>query len=171
MDQGSTADLLYQHHRDRVYQLCLRLSGGNRSWAEDATHDVFVRMLERLDELDDTDDLGGWIYRVAMNTCMTRLKREGSTWGRVRQALLGAPSVSRDTPERRVSLQQDLDAALRALAALPGRQRVAFCMRHLDELPQREIAASLDLSEGYVSKLLDRARSKLDRLGWEAPDA
>ena len=167
---SSTAEALYRDHRDRVFHLCLRLSGGNTAWAEDATQDVFVKLLQRLHKLADTEDLGGWIYRVTMNTCMTRLKREGTVWGRVLQVLSGATSLSsRDTPERRVSVRQDLHAALSVLVELPARQRVVFTMRYLDELPQREIAATLKMSEGYVSKLLARTHQHLQRLGWEAP--
>ena len=170
MDHSSTAEALYTDHRDRVFHLCLRLSGGNSSWAEDATQDVFVKLLQRLDGLSDTEDLGAWIYRVTMNTCMTRLKREGSVWGRVVSVLSGATvTSSRDTPERRVSVRQDLDAALEVLRGLPARQRVVFSMRYLDETPQREIAATLKMSEGYVSKLLQRTREHLLKLGWEAP--
>ena len=172
MGQRTTADALYQDHRQRVFRLCLRLGGGNVSWAEDATQDVFVKLLERLDRLAETDDLGGWIYRVTMNTCMTRLKREGSVWGRVVQVLWGATTVSsRDTPERQVQVQQGLDAALRLVQTLPAKERVVFCMRHLDDMPQRQIARTLELSEGYVSKLLDRTRARLVRQGWEVPDA
>ena len=40
---------LYEEHRDRVFSLCLRYGAGNVAWAEDATHDVFVRLLERLE--------------------------------------------------------------------------------------------------------------------------
>ena len=170
MDHGTTAAALYADHKDRVFHLCLRLSGGNASWAEDATQDVFVKLLQRLDGLSDTEDLGAWIYRVTMNICMTRLKREGSVWGRVLQVLSGATTLaSRDTPERRVSVRQDLDAALEALAELPAKQRVVFSMRYIDETPQREIAATLDMSEGYVSKLLQRTREHLLKQGWEAP--
>lgn len=154
-----------------MFHHCLRLGGGNVAWAEDAVQDVFVKLLEKLDQLAEPDDLGGWIYRVTANTCMTRLKREGSVWGRVRQALMAGESSrgAGDTPERKVELRQGARAALQALARLPARERVVFSMRYMDGLSQRDIAAAVSLSEGYVSKLLDRARHRLQRQGWEAP--
>ncbi len=166
---------LYARHRDQVYRKCLLLCGGNRSWAEDVTHDVFVRMLERLPELKDPGDLGGWIHRVTMNTCMTRLRRDGSIWGRVRAALMGevsaAGTAAVTTPERHVQVAQDLEGVREQLSRIPAKERVVFCMRHLDGMKQREIATSLDLSEGYVSKLLNRTKGRLKARGWEAPDA
>jgi RNA polymerase sigma-70 factor (ECF subfamily) len=167
----SAAETLYQQHRQRVYHLCLRLGGGNRAWAEDATQDVFVRLLERLDQLAAQDDLGAWIYRVTVNTCMTRLKREGSIWGRVSRALAaGSREAQSGTPERQVQVSRDLQGVLEELERLPAKERVVFCMRCLDEKPQNEIASTLGLSPGYVSKLLARARGRLERRGWEVHD-
>jgi len=165
-----TPAALYEQHRQRVYQLCLRLGAGNRDWAEDATHDVFVKLLERLPGLDQADDLGAWIYRVTVNTCLTRLKRDGSVWRRVARTLAATPPRT-DDPERRVQVRDELGAVLRQLDELPARERVVFCMRYLDELPQHAIAENLELSEGYVSKLLGRVRERLQRSGWEVPRA
>ncbi len=83
---------LYQEHRGRVYHLCLRLGAGNVAWAEDATQDVFVKLLAELPRLSATEDLGGWIYRVTVNTCLSRLRREGSVWRRVLGALAARPA-------------------------------------------------------------------------------
>jgi RNA polymerase sigma-70 factor (ECF subfamily) len=172
---AATAESLYRDHRDRVYRLCLRLGGGNVGWAEDATHDVFVKLIEHLPALDASEELGGWIYRVAVNTCMTRLRRDGSIWRRVQRALLAAVSApsTAGSPERRVELRHDLAAALAQIEELPAKERVVFCMRYLDEKSQQQIALDLALSEGYVSKLLGRARAQLERARdrWEVPRA
>lgn len=167
---NTSAQALYQLHKDRVYHLCLRLGGGNVAWAEDATQDVFIKLLEQMPGLTDTDDLGGWIYRVTVNTCMTRLKRDGSVWRRVSQALAQSqPEVVSDTPERQVQVRDELTAALAQLKDLPAKERIVFCMRYLDEMPQQQIASTLSLSKGYVSKLLKRVRKRLERQGWEVP--
>lgn len=159
-----SAASIYEAHSDMVYHLCLRLGGSNITWAEDATHDVFVKLLEQISALTDRDDLGSWLYKVTVNTCMTRLKREVSIWHRVRRAFsASSESVDHQTPERRARIRQDLDAALREIERLPPKERVVFCMKHLDKLPQQEIAATLNLSEGYVSKLLSRAQQRLER--------
>jgi RNA polymerase sigma factor (sigma-70 family) len=54
-----------------------------------------------------------------------------------------------------------------AIARLAPKQRVVFCMVHLDGLTQDEVARTLDYSKGYVSKLLKRARASLSSAGWE----
>ena len=166
------AQALYEAHRQRVYHLCLRLGGGNVAWAEDATQDVFVRLLEKLPRLADQDDLAGWVYRVTVNTCLTRLKREGSTWRKVFGVLRATtPAGHGDTPERRVQVKDALQGVLAEVQQMPARERVVFCMRYLDDLPQQQIAATLSMSKGYVSKLLARARARLADRGWEVADA
>lgn len=163
------AATLYEQHRQRIYHLCLRFGAGNIAWAEDAMQDVFVTLLEQLDGLKQTDDLGGWLYRVTANTCLTRLKRQGSIWGKVRRSLmLMADSTSGvQTPERIVAVRGDLQRALSALQALPAKERMVFCMKVLDDLPQQEIAQVLGLSKGYVSKLIQRAETQLQHTGWQ----
>lgn len=161
--------VLYEEHRGRVYHLCLRLGAGNVAWAEDATQDVFVKLLAELPRLSASEDLGGWIYRVTVNTCLSRLRREGSVWRRVLAALAARPASTAPSPERQLSLREDAAAALEELERLPAKERVVFCMKHLDGLDQRSIAASLGHSEGYISKLLDRARARIEERGWEAP--
>jgi RNA polymerase sigma-70 factor (ECF subfamily) len=165
------AESLYRQHRERVYHLCLRLGGGRVAWAEDATQDVFVKLLANLDALAEQEDLGGWIYRVTMNTCLSRLKRDGSVWRKVARALGARPEAAPETPERQLQLREELRRVADAVHGLPAKERVVFCMKHLDELEQREIAATLSMSEGYVSKLLHRAQDHLERRGWEVPRA
>ena len=69
-----------------------------------------------------------------------------------------------------VESRQNAERALAVLARLPGRQRVALSMKVLDGMSQREIASALGLSEGYVSKLIDRAWTTVRAAGWEVSD-
>lgn len=159
------AEELYLLHKDRVFRLCLRYCGGQIALAEDLTQDVFIKMLEELATLQERESLEGWLYRVTTNACFTRLKRDTSVWYKVRQVLSLAPQSTSHTPERQVEVRQDLEQTMSALQRLPAKERVVFCMATLDERPQQEICDVLGLSKGYVSKLLHRARARLQ--GWE----
>ena len=66
--------------------------------------------------------------------------------------------------------RQSLAQAAKLLGELPGLQRVALCMKLLDGKSQREIASALELSEGYVSKLVARAEARIREQGWRFPD-
>lgn len=135
--------------------------------AEDITQDVFVKMLEHLTTLSELEALEPWLYRVASNACFSRLKRDTSVWEKVRRALMLSPSIHSHTPERQVQVQESLQQTLASLNQLPAKERVVFCMHTLDELSQQQIATTLSLSKGYVSKLLHRAKQRLFEQGWE----
>jgi len=159
----------YELHGRAVFNRCLMLGGGNTQWAKDATQDVFVRFIEQRAVIDPTRNVRGWLCAVAYHVCLDRLRRERTAWRRVSRALqsmLG--DVAPATPERLVIAQHELAALAAAIDELPPKQRVVVIMKHLDHLSQREIATALGLSEGYTSKLLDRATRFLGARGWKA---
>ncbi|MFZ5443464.1 MAG: RNA polymerase sigma factor [Myxococcota bacterium] len=158
-------DELYREHRDRVFAWALRYGAGRVAWAEDLTHDVFLQLHRHLARLE-TDDLGGWLYRVTANTALSRLRSEASWLGRLTR-LLSFRDDEGERPDDAFERKDDAAAALRTLHALPPKERMVISMAVLDGLSQREIARTLRLSEGYVSKLLTRAWSRIRAAGWE----
>lgn len=161
-------DALYRAHRDRVYAWALRYGGGQRAWAEDVTHDVFVQLHRHLRRLDP-EDLGAWLYRVTANVALGRLRRETGWTRALTHWFLPTPPPTQ--PDEWLELDEEARAALHALQALPARERLVVTMHVLDGRSQRDIARALSLSEGYVSKLLTRAWDQLRARGWEVADA
>ncbi len=162
-----TFEVAYVAHRERVYLWAVRFGGGRGAWAEDVTHDVFLKLHAHLHRLD-TDDLGAWLYRVTANLSMARLSSERSWLTRLTRVFSGDDAP--DTPDDVLRLRGDAADALRLLTTLPPRERVALTMLVLDGRSQREIAQTLDYSEGYVSKLLKRAWARIRAAGWEVDD-
>jgi RNA polymerase sigma factor (sigma-70 family) len=160
----------YRTHREDIYRLCMRYGGGRPAWAEDVVHDVFMKLLEHLPELEDPEHVGGWLYRVAANLSVSRLRREQSWVGKLRVLLAG--DDERDRPADEVFEEHETAAAaMETLRTLPARERVVLCMKVLDGRSQKEIAEALELSEGYVSKLCARAWERVRGAGWDAAGA
>jgi RNA polymerase sigma factor (sigma-70 family) len=161
---------LYQQYAGQVFAWARRYAHGRSGWAEDVTHDVFVRAWENRDELREAD-VKGWLFRVTQNRAFSLLRRESSLAHRLRDAVRTAwlPDAPA-TPEDALDQQQTAYAASAALEALPGQERVVLCLKMLDGLSQREIAELLSLSEGYVSKLVARAIARLAASGWKVGD-
>jgi RNA polymerase sigma-70 factor (ECF subfamily) len=163
-------DELYRRHADQVYGWALRYAKGNATWAEDIAHDVFVQVWRKHDNLRP-GEVKGWLFRVTHNLVLSRLKRERFFVGRVMGALMGRAQHQRpDTPEEVAVRRQASRGATAALDRLPERERVVVSLKVLDGLSQREIANTLSLSEGQVSKLLKRAMGRLGAEGWEVAD-
>ncbi len=141
----------------------MRYAGGSRAFAEDLTQDVFLGLVDVL-KTTELEDPAGFLYRSTANLAISRLRREGSFRARFARLFSFEEAV---TPE-----PEQKDEARRAMAVLgklPDRQRVALSMKVLDGKSQREIADTLGLSEGYVSKLIDRAWTAVRAAGWEVP--
>jgi RNA polymerase sigma factor (sigma-70 family) len=154
----------WEAHRGRVFHWALRYGAGDRAWAEDVTHDVFLKLWSHLPQLSEHDDVGGWLYSVTARVAVSRLRAHKGLLSVLRKWLQPQSGAE---PDASLHARRSSAAALKALDALPDRERVVLCMVALDGLSQREVSVQLRLSEGYVSKLLHRGREHLRALGCE----
>jgi RNA polymerase sigma-70 factor (ECF subfamily) len=158
---------LYAEHADQVFVWATRYSRGRRAWAEDVVHEVFVKVWEHRARLH-TADVRGWLFRVTQNVAFSTLRRELTVAGWVASLLSGGEArETAPTPHELLEGRQAIEGATAVLDRLPGQERVVMAMRLIDDLSQRQIAEVLSLSEGYVSKLLTRARARLESWGWK----
>jgi RNA polymerase sigma-70 factor, ECF subfamily len=157
----------YRDHGDYVFSVCLKLAGGDRSWALDRAHDVFIRLHENLKTLQLDDDLRPWLRKVAVNECLMDLRRRER-----RRRLLGlfgrAPDVSPERPDRSAALRRDVIALDRALGSLPAKQRVLLGLMYFDGESLSDAAGLIGVSKGQASKLHKRALASLAESEWES---
>jgi RNA polymerase sigma-70 factor (ECF subfamily) len=159
----------YRREGARVYRLCLRILGSAPD-AEDATQEVFLKLIERADTFEGRARFSTWIHRLAVNHCLHRLERE-----RLRDTtpLAGDETIdpTDDTcPIERVARAETHASVHALLARLGPEHRVVLVLREIEELSYREIAATLEVPVGTVMSRLARAREQLVRLaGTRAP--
>ncbi len=168
--QTLQVDALYRTYQGMVYRLALRYGRGDAAWAEDITQEVFLRLFDVIDKLDEGDGLEGWFYRVTSNRCLNRLRRQ-----RVRNAapvrwLLGDKARPPIDPERIAAAREGLGQAWAVLDGLPPKERLAFCMVHVDGKTLVEIGRILGHTKGYICKLVKRAEARVRESGWEVDD-
>ncbi len=151
----------YAAHKAKIYAVALRYGAGDQAFAEDVLQDVFVKLWHHLPGLADPHDVGGWLYRVATNECLQRLrKRQFRT--RVRRFFLIPEEQSPDpSPHEVTDTRQRAAQVFAALADVDPKARVAFCAVHLDGLTLVEVGAMLGHSKGYISKLVKKAQQHL----------
>jgi RNA polymerase sigma-70 factor, ECF subfamily len=163
-DRRARLAALYDAHGARTYRLALRYGRGDRAFAEDLAQEVFLELIERLDAAHEIHNVPGWLYRATVHRALNRLRRERFLQLPAVRWLLGMQTPRPRMPERIELERAELRVVLSWIDALPDRERVIVCMRHLDGTPQIEIAEILGLSPGYVSKILTRAEAKLEAL-------
>ena len=151
---------------DRIYGLALRLLGDPAA-AEDVVQEAFLKLMANAGRIEGRSRLATWLYRVAYNAAMDRLrsqKREVPVPEEGDDAALPTPALLVDfrlSPEAALHdarLRGALDAAV---AALPPTLRAAFLLRDVEGLSTADAAEALGISEANLKVRLHRARLQL----------
>ena len=153
--RSALLERLYRDHADRIYGLCLRMSG-DRVQATELAQDVFVRAWEQLDRLRPGSDAGAWLWRLATNVVLNAMRSDRRRLARVapvaEPGLLERAQMGTPLPVRRLSLDS-------AMARLPDRAREVFVLHDVEGFAGPEIAQMLGVAEGTVRAHLHRART------------
>lgn len=152
---GLTSDEIAQLFRlygPLILQRALRLLG-QREDAEEATQEVFVRVLKAADDYDDQEKMLNWVYRITTRYCLNQIrdrKRRGAL-----MALHGPREdalVTRRSPAAMMTLR-------RLLAMAPEDQAQAAIHVLLDGLSRSEAADEMGISRRKLGRLIDDFRA------------
>jgi RNA polymerase sigma-70 factor (ECF subfamily) len=154
----------------RVYALCQRLLQ-DRDEADSATQDVFLKAYQALkrEHSRDLEDPARWVTRIAVNTCLDRLRsRKWQFWRRRpssddEKAILSMAASTAPESEDRYFASEITLRLNAALEKLSSRQRAVFALRHYDDMSLEEIGNTLGLDVGTVKAHMFRAVTKLRR--------
>ncbi len=183
---GETAAFttLVTRHQRQIYRLALRMMG-NEADAEEVLQEAFLNAYGKLGEFRGDAAFNSWIYRIAANSALMRLRRkrrapdfvstdaEPSTEG-MPTPEFGPDGSYVEPPRSDWSMRADealhnqqLGRAIEeAVANLSDEYRVVFMLKDVDGLSNEEIADALDLSVPAVKSRLHRARLALrEQLG------
>lgn len=170
---GQAARALTARHLPRVLTHARRLLGEQaKAEAEDVAQEAMLRLWRMAPDWRPGEaKLSTWLYRVVANLCTDRLRRARAL------PLEAVPEPLDKGPEAARALQDAarVDALQGALMRLPGRQREAVVLRHIEGLGNDEIAAIMGVSVEAVESLTARGKRALaaqlvgqrDELGYE----
>jgi len=151
----------------RIYSLCQRFLQ-DRDEADSATQDVFLKAFQALKRGGtDLEDPARWLTRIAVNTCLDRLRsRKWQFWRRRpssedEQIILTMAASTSPEAEDRYFAGQIGERLNIALERLSPRQRAVFTLRHFEDLSLEEIGDMLGLDVGTVKAHMFRALAKL----------
>lgn len=157
-EKGARA-ALYDRYADHVHRVLYRVLGFDRDLA-DLHHDVFVRALGSLPNLDDPSALKGWLTMIAVHVAhaaITRRRRRAWLWFLPSDEL---PDVQASAAPPEVL--DALRATYAALDKLPADERVAFALRFIDGMELTEVAAACDTSLATIKRRLARAGARFE---------
>lgn len=146
-------------HARLVYRIAFSVVR-NPADAEDATQEVFLRVLRYGKRITRIQDQKAWLARIAWRVAVQRRKTMAKLAAGTEEA--GETLVAPGHGAERVLLEQERSALLeRVLSALPSQLRDPLVLSALEEIAPREVAAMLGISEAAVRSRAFRAREIL----------
>jgi RNA polymerase sigma-70 factor (ECF subfamily) len=134
--------------------------------AADILQDAAVTTLEKLrtGEIAHPENLGGYIYRVALNHLRNHRRKDRSALSSA-DALDELPASENDADWERVGDRQWAAAARRMLEEMPvPRDREVLVRFYLDDEDREKICGELGLSEEHFNRVIFRARNRFREL-------
>jgi RNA polymerase sigma-70 factor, ECF subfamily len=161
VDRSASFTQLAEDHLDAAYSLAAVILG-DRTDAQDATHDAVVKAWRAWPSLRSADAFEAWFQRILVNSCRDRLRRrahrsrhQGPQPDDLQE--LQIPSRERD-PFARAGDREALESALHQLN--PD-ERIVVVLRFFADLPIEEIASRVDAPVGTVKSRLHRGISHM----------
>lgn len=153
--------------QDRVYALALRMLW-HPADAEDASQEILVKLVTRLDSFRADAAFTTWAYRVAVNHLLTTRRRRAE-----RQALsfaefgddlaqgLDEPYDPHGVDESLLAEEVKVGCTMAMLLCLDREHRAAYVLGEVFELDSRDAAYALEVSPAAYRKRLQRARERV----------
>lgn len=147
-------EALYRMHVDKVYGLCLRMTG-NVSEAEDCAQEAFIQAWNKIDKFRGDSAFSTWLHRIAVNAVLGRMRRSKREQDRIQTAaeVAPAPASMHDSGELR-----DLSDAV---DRLPEGARHVFVLSAVYGYSHDEASRMLGIAVGTSKAQLHRARRLL----------
>ncbi|MBK7426165.1 MAG: sigma-70 family RNA polymerase sigma factor [Saprospiraceae bacterium] len=151
--------MLVRKYKQRIYWL-VRRNVHQHEDADDLVQDIFIKIYQNLSRFKQQSGLFTWIYRIAVNECLSHLrkKKNGMVWDDPEKS---AASLSADTWFEGDKMQAYLHSAIQTL---PDKQKLVFQMRYFEEMPYQQMSSILETSEGALKASYHHACKKIEEI-------
>lgn len=148
---------VFQANSRKIFHLCYGYTGDNDS-ANDLMQETFLKVWQNLEKFRNQAMISTWIYRIAVNTCLSWLRVEK------RQAKDELTDNIIETHAEVYSEKNEQVALLyKCISQLEENERIIITMV-LDEVPYPEIADISGISEGNLRVKIHRIKQKLTEI-------
>lgn len=142
-------------YRAKIFQHCLSIVK-DEEIAQDLVQETLIHAFRHLDTFRMQSSFYTWLYRIAHNLSLNYLKKDKRAKERELKEEIFLTAAKEEVEE------DNFDTKLREiLKDLPPKQRIVVEMYYLEHIPQKEIAARLNIPPGTVRSRLFNARKKI----------
>jgi RNA polymerase sigma-70 factor (ECF subfamily) len=158
----SPASEIYDRYSSRIYNFAYRFLRNSEA-AEDATQEVFVKMLKHASQFHGDAKLSTWLFSIAANWCRDYLRKADNKAKEAEEVLVSIPAPAELAPDRNLERRQEEERVRSALLKLTPEQREAILLSRYQGLSYAEIAQISGCSEGAVKTRVFRAMETLKK--------
>jgi RNA polymerase sigma factor (sigma-70 family) len=158
----SPAAEIYDRYSSRIYNFAYRFLRNSEA-AEDATQEVFVKMLKHANQFHGDAKLSTWLFSITANWCRDYLRKSDNKAKEAEDVLITLPAPSELAPDRNLERRENEQMVQKALTALTPEQREAILLSRYQGLSYAEIAQIAGCSEGAVKTRVFRAMETLKK--------
>lgn len=153
--------VLVDRYKDLVYTLTLRMLK-NREEAEEVSQDTFLKVYKSLNKFKGDSKFSTWIYKIAYNTSLDRLKKN--------KKFINNVAINEFTEHQVKTIDNALDKLenkereqiiQECIALLPSEHSFLLTLYYFEELSLDEIAKIVGITSNNVKVKLFRSRKKL----------
>jgi RNA polymerase sigma-70 factor, ECF subfamily len=146
---------LYHRYKRHIFTFCVKLTG-DRSLAEDVTHDTFIKMYHNAKTLTDKSLFRSWLFTIARNEVFKMLRKHQ------RNGSLDAESVWIGETPLTLAQENDTKAIVkRCMESLKAEYHEVLFLRDYEGHSYEDIAAITGNTESSVKSRLFKARKAL----------
>jgi len=158
-DEKAFRELL-RRYRERILAISLRMLK-NKTEAEEAAQDSFVKIYFHLADFDKTRDFSAWAAGITINECRDRLRKRSRSQKIFREIGESDTDSQQVLPNDEFAIRAKIEAVEIGIEQLPLKLREALVLRAYADYSYEEIAAILTIRIGTVMSRLHRARQRL----------
>ena len=155
MDYNQFCDI-YLPLTDGLYRVAYYILESEQD-ARDAVQDLYIKLWNTRDTLDNVHNPMGYCVRLMKNLCIDRLRKDS----RLPREDLSEEIAAADTADGPQQAREQADRLMRAVRKLPAKQREVLEMKLLRAMSYEQISQQTGMSNLAVRVMISRARKKI----------
>ncbi len=153
--------VLVGRYKDLVYTLTLRMLK-NREEAEEVSQDTFIKAYKSINRFKGDSKFSTWIYRIAYNTSLDRLKKNRKHFNDVAIDEFTEHHVKTiDNALNQLETEERNQAIQKCIVQLPSDDAFILTLYYFEDQSLDEISKVIGLTPNNVKVKLFRSRKKL----------
>jgi RNA polymerase sigma factor, sigma-70 family len=154
---------LYDLYKNKVYNTAKRLINDDKT-AEDIVQEVFVIIYTKIYKLKHAEAFEVWLYRIVINCCKNSYKKNKNLLITEDDAIENAAGAcSGDTPSELIAIKERNEELIKCINKLSEKLKTCIILYYFNEMTIREIAETLECSEGTVKSRLYKGKKALEK--------